>query len=180
VSQRDADKVVILDRDGTIVFDRHYLNDPAGLEFLPGAAEGLRSMYMQGYRLLVITNQSGIGRGRISLQAMQQMNHRLMDMVADAGARLERIYFCPHRPDDHCDCRKPEPKLLLAAATELGFAAERSVVIGDKPSDIEFGAAVGATTMLVVATAHGGHEAARADYVVQDLVQAAQLLQGPH
>jgi len=177
VSQRDADKVVILDRDGTIVFDRHYLSDPAALEFLPGAAEGLRSMYSSGYRLLVITNQSGVGRGMFSLRALQQMNERLMEMVEAAGAHLERVYYCPHRPEDHCDCRKPKPKLLLDAARELGFAPGQSVVIGDKPSDIEFGAAVGATTMLVASTT-GQPGSVAADYVVHDLEQAAHLLQG--
>ncbi len=174
---RDADRVVILDRDGTVVFDRHYLSDPAGLEFLPGAAEGLRAMYASGYRLVVITNQSGIGRGLFSMLAMQQMNARLMQMVDEAGAHLERIYVCPHRPEDHCDCRKPRPKLLLDAAAELGFAPERSVVIGDKQSDVEFGAAVGATTMLVSEDGVTGG-AARADVVVRNLSEAAIALQG--
>ncbi len=177
MSSRDADRVVILDRDGTLVLDRHYLSDPAGLEFLPGAAEGLRSMYASGYRLVVITNQSGIGRGLFSFQAMQQMNARLMQMVDEVGARLERIYVCPHRPEDHCDCRKPKPKLLLDAAAELGFAPERSVVIGDKQSDVEFGAAVGAMTMLVSedGVASG---AAQANAVVRNLSEAAMALQG--
>jgi D-glycero-D-manno-heptose 1,7-bisphosphate phosphatase len=176
VSQRDADKVVVLDRDGTIVLDRHYLSDPAGLEFLPGAAEGLREMSAAGYRLLVITNQSGIGRGLITLASMQQMNERLTQMVAGAGAHLERIYFCPHRPEEHCDCRKPRPTLLLRAASELGFTPAKAVVIGDKASDIEFGAAVGATTMLISA-ASGAGGAHAADYVVRDLAEAARTLQ---
>jgi D-glycero-D-manno-heptose 1,7-bisphosphate phosphatase len=177
VNPRDADKVVVLDRDGTIVFDRHYLSDPDGLEFLPGAADGLRAMHDAGYRLVVITNQSGVGRGMFSLQALQRMNERLMQMVAATGANLERIYCCPHRPEDRCDCRKPRPKLLLDAARELGFRPECSVVIGDKPSDVEFGAAVGATTMLVAAT-DTEQAAVKADHVVHDLQQAARLLPG--
>ncbi|HEX4375837.1 MAG TPA: HAD family hydrolase [Steroidobacteraceae bacterium] len=181
MSPGDADRVIILDRDGTLVFDRHYLSDPAGLEFLPGAAEGLRSMYASGYRLVVITNQSGIGRGMFSLEAMQQMNVRLMQMVDEIGAHLERIYVCPHRPEDHCDCRKPRPRLLLDAAAELGFAPARAVVIGDKQSDIEFGAAVGAMTMLVSERATTAAEATSnvtADVVVRNLSEAAIALQG--
>jgi D-glycero-D-manno-heptose 1,7-bisphosphate phosphatase len=176
---RDADKTVILDRDGTMVFDRNYLSDPAGLEFLPGAAEGLRSMHALGYRLVVITNQSGIGRGMFTLQAMQRMNERLSAMVAEAGAHLERIYFCPHRPEDRCDCRKPGPRLLLQAAAELGFAPARSIVIGDKRSDVELGVAVGATTMLV-SDSPGMADSAGASYVVRNLIEAAERLTGMH
>ena len=169
MSDPAADKVVILDRDGTIVVDRNYLSDPAGLEFLPGAAEGLRSLHEQGYRLVVITNQSGVGRGLFSLERLAAMNGRLEEMVRENGALLERIYFCPHRPEDQCLCRKPRPKLLLDAASELGFTPRKAVVIGDKPSDVEFGRSVGATTMLIGSTGE-------ADYLARDLTQAASIL----
>jgi D-glycero-D-manno-heptose 1,7-bisphosphate phosphatase len=175
VSARGADKVVVLDRDGTIVFDRNYLSDPAGLEFLPGAAAGLRSMYEQGYRLLVVTNQSGVGRGLFPMEVLQRMNERLVDMVHAAGARLERIYVCPHRPEERCACRKPAPKLLRDAAAELGFEPASAVVIGDKGSDIEFGRNVGATTMLIASDPEQAVGAP--DYVVRDLYEAALLLQ---
>jgi D-glycero-D-manno-heptose 1,7-bisphosphate phosphatase len=169
VSDSDADKVVILDRDGTIVVDRNYLSDPVGLELLPGAAEGLRSLREQGYRLVVITNQSGVGRGLFSLERLAAMNKRLEQMVHENGGLLERIYFCPHRPEDRCLCRKPRPKLLLDAASELGFTPQKAVVIGDKASDVEFGRNVGATTMLLGSTGE-------ADYLVRDLAQAASIL----
>ena len=172
------DKVVILDRDGTIVIDRNYLSDAAGLEFLPGAPEGLRSMHEQGYRLIVITNQSGVGRGLFSLDSLHQMNVRLQEMFRMSGARLERIYFCPHRPEEQCECRKPKIRLLMDAASELGFDPSRAVVIGDQSSDVEFGKRVGAVTMLVAAQGSAGalHSIAP-DYVVRDLRQAAALLQ---
>jgi D-glycero-D-manno-heptose 1,7-bisphosphate phosphatase len=179
VSGSAADKVVVLDRDGTIVVDRDYLSDPAGLEFLPGAAQGLRAMYDDGYRLLVVTNQSGVGRGMFSLDALQKMNERLSEMVSEAGARLERIYFCPHRPDERCACRKPATQLLSDAASELGFEPSHAVVIGDKASDIEFGYNAGATTMLIAAsqfTAQTQAGGVRPDYVVRDLSEAAELL----
>jgi D-glycero-D-manno-heptose 1,7-bisphosphate phosphatase len=177
VSGATNHKVVILDRDGTIVIDRNYLSDAAGLEFLPGAAEGLRAMHEQGYRLIVITNQSGVGRGLFSLQSLEQMNLRLQEMFQSNGARLERVYFCPHRPDEHCQCRKPNTQLLKDAAAELGFEPSRAIVIGDKDSDVEFGKRAGAVTMLV-ATGDGGRASASIapDYIVRDLQQAAAVL----
>jgi D-glycero-D-manno-heptose 1,7-bisphosphate phosphatase len=169
---------VILDRDGTIVVDRHYLSDPDGLAFLPGAAEGLRAMYSQGCRLIVITNQSGVGRGMFSLEALVQMNVRLMEMVGQAGARLEKIYYCPHRPEDSCECRKPATQLMREAAAELRFEPRDAVVIGDKASDVEFGHNCGATTMLITQDpASGTARAAHADYQVRDLREAAGVLQ---
>lgn len=168
---------MILDRDGTIVIDHNYLSDAAGLEFLPGAAEGLRSMYEQGYRLIVITNQSGVGRGLFSLDSLHQMNLRLEEMIRLSGARLERIYFCPHRPEDHCECRKPNTQLLMTAASELGFEPSRAIVIGDKRSDVEFGKRVGAMTMLVATGSSSGEpDTIAPDYVVPDLRQAAAVL----
>lgn len=170
-----ADKVVVLDRDGTMVIDRDYLSDPEGLEFLPGAAEGLRLMYRRGYRLVVITNQSGVGRGYFSLDRLHEMNDRLMDMVRGVGARIERIYYCPHRPDEDCPCRKPQTKLLMDAAAELGFDPTGAIVIGDKSSDVELGRRAGATTMLI-ASAGSDNQAVKADHVVPDLSAAAEVV----
>jgi D-glycero-D-manno-heptose 1,7-bisphosphate phosphatase len=176
VTRPAANKVVILDRDGTIVIDRHYLSEPAGLEFLPGAADGLRSLYDLGYRLIVITNQSGIGRGLFPIERLQQMNSRLREMVLAAGARLEGIYFCPHRPEDRCDCRKPGIKLLLDAAAAHGFDPTQAVVIGDQNSDVEFGRRAGAMTILVDSGALNEPGPQSADYVVRDLREAATIL----
>lgn len=170
-------KVVILDRDGTIVVDRGYLADPAGLEFLPGAAEGLRLMHQRGCRLVVITNQSGVGRGLFSLGRLHEMNSRLEDMVRLRDARIERIYYCPHRPDENCRCRKPQTKLLMDAARDLSFEPAKAVVIGDKSADIEFGRRAGAVTMLVSSdglSSDGKRTAA--DYVVRDLLDAAAMI----
>jgi len=171
------DRVVILDRDGTIVRNRHYLSDPGGLEFLPGAAEGLRALHDQSFGLVVITNQSGVGRGLFSLEQLQAMNVRLMRMVEDIGARIERIYCCPHRPEENCACRKPGTLLLQQAAAELNFHPARAVVIGDNPSDIEFGHRVGALTMLVAAQERlDANPSIRPDHVVRDLRDAASVL----
>jgi D-glycero-D-manno-heptose 1,7-bisphosphate phosphatase len=170
--------IVILDRDGTIVVDRHYLSDPAGLEFLPGAVEGLQSLHAQGHRLILITNQSGIGRGLVTLGQLEAIHERLRAMMSAAGAPLEAIYYCPHAPEADCECRKPRTALISRAAAELGFEPSEAVVIGDKVSDIDFGHRVGATTILISpepATSSGG-EGPKADYVAADLVQAADRI----
>ncbi|HWW21497.1 MAG TPA: HAD family hydrolase [Steroidobacteraceae bacterium] len=179
MSGQVSGRAVILDRDGTMVVDRQYLSDPDGLMFLPGAAEGLRSIYEQGYRLIVITNQSGVGRGMFSIQTVRQMNVRLMEMVRQAGARLEGVYYCPHRPEEHCSCRKPGTQLMRDAASELGFEPRRAIVIGDKISDVEFGRQSGATTMLIAPDpASAQARSAHPDYAVRDLREAATILLG--
>jgi len=170
------DKVVILDRDGTMVVDRGYLDDPAGLEFLPGVAEGLRSLHAQGYRLVVITNQSGVGRGLFPIERVYAMNARLQRMAEEAGARLERIYFCPHAPDAGCDCRKPALSLMRQAAAELGFDPASACVIGDKHSDVEFGRRAGALTMLLGKRGSPPLPSTAADYVIENLQEAADII----
>lgn len=173
-----TERVVLLDRDGTIVVDRDYLDDPAGLEFLPGAAEGLRRLHRGGYRLVVISNQSGVGRGLFSLERLQAVNRRLAERVREIGAELAGIYCCPHRPEDQCACRKPNILLVQQAARELDFEPSAAVVIGDRDSDIELGRRLGATTILITnagdparTTDHG------ADHVATDLLQAALLIE---
>jgi D-glycero-D-manno-heptose 1,7-bisphosphate phosphatase len=166
--------VVILDRDGTMVVDRVYLDDPAGLAFLPGAAEGLRRLHQRGYRLVVVTNQSGIGRGRFSAARLHEIHARLNEMVKAAGSELAGIYYCPHKPEDGCDCRKPETGLLEAAARELGFDSSSVVVVGDKECDVELGRRVAAPTVLI---SESSGAVSGADFVASDLVQAAEFIE---
>jgi D-glycero-D-manno-heptose 1,7-bisphosphate phosphatase len=175
-----ADKVVILDRDGTIVIDRGYLDDPAGLEFEPGAAEGLQWLYSHGYRLVVITNQSGVGRGFYALERLEAMNARLNVMVENAGARLEGIYACPHAPDAGCTCRKPALGLLTRAVADLGFDPASAIMIGDKESDIEFGRRAGATTILIAAAAPAANVRIRPDVIAPNLMEAARAVTSRH
>ncbi len=173
------ERAIILDRDGTIVVDRGYLDEPAQLQFLPGAAEGLRWLREHGHPLIVVSNQSGVGRGRFSLARLQKINERFMQMLEEAGARIDGLYFCPHRPEEHCACRKPGTQLVLDAAAALGFAPERSVVIGDKGSDVELGRRLQALTMLVSTTGQASDGAGPApDYVVHDLREAAAIVDG--
>jgi D-glycero-D-manno-heptose 1,7-bisphosphate phosphatase len=171
-----ADKVVILDRDGTIVIDRGYLSDPARLEFEPGAAEGMKWLYSRGYRLVVITNQSGVGRGFFTIERLEAMNTRLNVMVEEAGAKLEGIYFCPHGPNDGCACRKPALGLMTRAASELGFDPASAIMIGDRESDMEFGRRAKATTILIAAGASAAHVRTQPDIIAPNLIEAARAI----
>lgn len=169
-------QAVILDRDGTIVIDRGYLDDPAQLCFLPGAAEGLRLWHERGHRLIVVSNQSGVGRGRLTLERARQINERFLHLVAQAGARIDGIYFCPHRPDEDCACRKPKTQLVLEAAAAFGFDPADAIVIGDKSTDIELGRRLRALTMLVSADGRARDGAwVEPDFVVGNLLEAARI-----
>lgn len=172
--------LVILDRDGTIIVERHYLSDPDQVELIEGAAAGLRQLQTLGVGLVVITNQSAIGRGMFDETRLDAIHRRMDEVLQREGIRLNGVYVCPHRPDEGCACRKPKAGLLKRAARELGVDVRRSFVIGDKSCDIELGRAVGATTFLV-RTGYGAHFASdpsvKADYIVDDLVHAAQVIE---
>ena len=170
---------VILDRDGTIVIDRNYLDDPAQLCFLPGAAEGLQALAQYGHCIVVITNQSGVGRGLFTLERMHEVNDRLIRMAAEAGARIDAIYSCPHEPAAACACRKPNTQLVLDAARQFGFDPADAVVIGDKSTDVELGRRLRAVSMLVSADGRAADgEWVEPDYIVRDLVEAARVIHG--
>lgn len=173
-------RFALLDRDGTINVERNYLSDPAQVELLPGAAEGLRKLSALGLGLAVVTNQSALGRGYFDQQQLDQVHRRLAELLQAEGAALPPVYCCPHRPEDGCACRKPRPGLVEQAARELGFEAAESFVIGDKPCDIDLGRQVGAITLLV-RTGYGAQWARQgdvaADYIVDDLAQAADVIQ---
>ncbi len=176
--------VVFLDRDGTVIAERHYLHDPAGVELLPGAADGLRRMKALGLRLVLVTNQSGVGRGYFGRDAVERVHGRLLELLESQGVDLDAIYLCPHTPDDACSCRKPLPGLILRAASDLdldlGTLPSRCFVIGDKACDVDLGLVVTATTFLVT-TGHGaGHVAecgSRAHHVVGSLDEAARRIE---
>jgi D-glycero-D-manno-heptose 1,7-bisphosphate phosphatase len=141
-------KAVFLDRDGTVIKDRGYLDSVDGIELLPTVAKSLKTLSDNGFRLVLITNQSGVGRGRFDLDVVHAQHKRLAELLEPHKVRFELIKTCPHAPDDECDCRKPKPKMLLEAADELGLDLERSWMLGDKPSDVIAGKAAGCRTIL--------------------------------
>ena len=170
---------MLLDRDGTIVVDRGHLSDPDELELIRGAGPALARLREQGLGLVIVSNQSAVGRGFLDEAGLERVHARLAELLAREGASLDGIYCCPHLPTDRCACRKPETALVARAAAEHGFDPAESFVVGDKACDIELGRRVGATTILV-RTGYGEEEAADpsvdADHIVADLPEAADLI----
>ena len=171
-----------LDRDGTLIREREYLADPAGVELLPGAVEGLRSLAEAGYALVVVSNQSGIARGYYDEAAYRAVQDRMLAMLAAEGIAIAGSYHCPHHPDitGACDCRKPAPGLFRDAARDLGLDLARSVYIGDRVRDVAAAAALGGRAFLV-RTGYGAEEARDAgpDVVVCDDLRDAAAAAGP-
>jgi D-glycero-D-manno-heptose 1,7-bisphosphate phosphatase len=171
--------LIFLDRDGTINVEKHYLSSPDQIELLPRAAEGMRMMRDLGLQTVVVTNQSGVGRGYFGIDVLDRIHQRLGDLLASEGASPGAIYVCPHRPEDLCECRKPSSFLALKAAELFGADISQSFVIGDNTCDIEMGQRLGATTILV-RTGYGARialqPAIKPDYVVEDLAEAARVI----
>ncbi len=147
---------VFLDRDGTVIVDRHYLGDPAGVELLPGAAEAISRLNRAGLKAILVTNQSGIGRGYFFESDFSAVQQRLVQLLADADAYLDGAYHCPHSPDQSpaCECRKPKPGLFLAAAAEHHVDLRRSFLVGDRERDVAPARELGATGILIDSNAH--------------------------
>jgi histidinol-phosphate phosphatase family protein len=134
-----------------------------------------------GLGIVLVTNQSGIGRGYFDRETVDRVHERVAAVLAREGIAIDRVYVCPHAPEDGCECRKPKPGLLLAAARDFGFDPRRCFVIGDKACDIDLGRAAGATTLLVRTGYGSEHLAAglaRPDISVDDLVSAAAAIDG--
>jgi D-glycero-D-manno-heptose 1,7-bisphosphate phosphatase len=136
-------RFVFLDRDGTLVRDTGYPYRDEDYELLPGVPEALRRLEARGYRLAIVTNQSGIGRGLFGEADFERFQARLLADLSRAGVRILRTYHCPHRPDAGCPCRKPAPGLLWRARDELGADLAESWVIGDGEADVELAARAG-------------------------------------
>ncbi len=145
------DKIVVLDRDGVINEDSDdYIKTPDEWHPLAGSLEAIGRLCSAGYRVAVISNQSGIGRGLFDITALEQIHAKMVAGVEAAGGRLAGIYYCPHRPNDHCSCRKPKVGLIRELAADLGLGSLAGVpLIGDKLSDLQLAKAVGARGILV-------------------------------
>ncbi len=141
--------IVFLDRDGTLLKDSPYGSDPRDVELMPGVGEGLAELQRAGYRLVMVTNQQGIGLGYFSVREFIAVNSALFRLLTPFGVTISRIYYCPHTPADVCDCRKPAPGMLLRALREFGVEAERCFMIGDRDVDAVAGAVAGCRPVLV-------------------------------
>jgi D-glycero-D-manno-heptose 1,7-bisphosphate phosphatase len=138
---------LFLDRDGTVIEECGYLSDPELVRLLPGAAKALAALADQGWKLIVVSNQSGVGRGLITPQQMEAVQGRFLELMQYHGIPIAASYFCPHTPDDRCQCRKPSPFLLERAAREHSLDLHASFMIGDREGDIVCGQNAGCSTI---------------------------------
>ena len=173
-------RFVILDRDGTINEERYYLSNPEDVVLLPGVLEGLRSLRALGLGLVVVTNQSAIGREYFDAKRLDEIHLRLQGLLAEGGVTLDRIYTCPHLPEEACACRKPRPGLVLRAEKDFHFDSKEAIVIGDKACDVLLSKNLGSKTILVT-TGYGAHVAQEGtvepDFIAENLSAAAHIVE---
>lgn len=142
-------RAVFIDRDGTINRNVEYLSDANKFRMYPGVARGIALLNAKGFKIIVVTNQSGIARGFFSVDDLQKIHWRMTAELAEQGATIDAIYFCPHHPDEGCDCRKPRTALFDKAIKDFEIHPASSFVIGDRMLDVEAGRKVGCKTVLV-------------------------------
>lgn len=173
---------LFLDRDGTLIAERHYLHTPDEVEFIPGAASALRSLLDAGFKLVIITNQSGVGRGYFSLSDVDRVHAHIEAELAAEDVTFDAIYVAPEAPDQPSRGRKPSPAFLHDASLEHDIDLSRSYVVGDKLIDLETGWNAGCRRSLLVRTGHGAHSeiqdaaSLRNAVVVDDLPAACQWI----
>ncbi|MEC4888913.1 MAG: D-glycero-beta-D-manno-heptose 1,7-bisphosphate 7-phosphatase [Nitrospira sp.] len=171
---------VFLDRDGTLNPDPGYIRSPEQFELFPGVPEALARLTGAGARLVLVTNQSGIGRGFFSTADLEQIHAKLRRLAGEAGASFAGMYFCPHHPDETCHCRKPETGMVEQAVNELAIDLSRSYLVGDHAKDMELARRIGAKRVLVKTKVHGSPEedgeCREADAVVSSLSDAAEWI----
>ena len=165
---------IFLDRDGTIMRDVEYCADPAHVEILPGATSALRALKHAGFKLIVITNQSGIGRGYFGEAEYRAVEHELAQQLG--GDVIAATYFCPDAPDAESTRRKPEPAMIFEAARDYSLDLSHSFFIGDKQIDSDCGRNAGMRTILVQTGRERNPPNAQADWVVSDLAEAAAII----
>ena len=172
-------RAVFLDRDGTIARDVHYCRRVEDFEILPTVPRAIRLLNEYGFEVVVITNQSGVARGYFTEEKLVRIHQHMMQQLAEWGARVDAVYYCPHHPGDGCDCGKPRPGLLLKAAEELGIDLRRSVMVGDGERDIKAGKAAGCRTALIAAgPIVGGEITDPPDYVASSMLEVARWVVG--
>lgn len=146
---------VFLDRDGTLIVERHYLKDPDGVELFGGAGRALSKLRAAGFGLFVVTNQSGIGRGYYTVDDMHRVNRRMLELLAPDGVHFDAIYYAPEAPEQPSRGRKPSPQFLWDARDAFGVDLGRSYMIGDKWIDLECGWNAPVRRSLLVRTGYG-------------------------
>lgn len=165
---------VFLDRDGTLIEDVHYCKDPALVRVLPGVIEALRKLRAAGFRTVIITNQSAIGRGWMTTADYEAVHARTMEAIG--GEHIDAAYFCADAPDAASTHRKPAPGMVLEAARDHGIDLAHSWMIGDKRADVHCGRAAGTRTVFVLSGQGTREDGAEADFIARDLAEAAEMI----
>ena len=174
-------KVVFLDRDGTINRDSSdYIKSREEFEFLPGSLEAIKNLTLKGFVNIVITNQSAVLRNLISLNELEFIHNMMTQTVAQNGGAIKDVFYCPHMPDDDCDCRKPEPGLIHQARKKYGIDLTAAVMVGDSAKDIECARRAGCDRAVLVKSGKEDDveyelktRQILVDYVANDLYEAA-------
>jgi D-glycero-D-manno-heptose 1,7-bisphosphate phosphatase len=174
------EKIVFLDRDGTISKDSvDHIKSWEEFHFLPKAKKGIALLTKNGFHIIIITNQSVIARKMTTLEGLSRLHTNMMKEIEEAGGKITNIYFCPHHPDDGCNCRKPQPGLLQKAIQENGIDPTKSYMVGDRIMDIQVGKTVGCKTILI-ANDRGNDELKQSplkpEYVAKNLVDVARWI----
>jgi histidinol-phosphate phosphatase family protein len=175
--QNPKSKAVFLDRDGTICEDVNYLARAEDLRVFPFAAEAIKLLNISNFRVILITNQSGIARGYFDENTLREIHEKLISELASNDATLDQIYFCPHKTDDNCNCRKPRTGMIEQATKDFAIDLEKSWTIGDKAIDVELGFNAGTKTVLVL-TGYGRKEIEKTErkpnLIAEDLLEAVR------
>ena len=180
------ERAVLLDRDGTIIQDVGYLDSCDKVKFLPRVSKAIKLLNKSGFKVIVITNQAGVARGYFTEETVKEINKYIRESLAEQGAVIDMIYYCPHHIEGtieeykkECYCRKPEPGMIEEAVRAFGIDLENSFVIGDKISDIEAGCRTGCKTILLAGEEilkSGGEMAVISDHIAPDLYEAVKWL----
>jgi histidinol-phosphate phosphatase family protein len=171
---------LLVDRDGTLIVEKHYLHDPAEVELIPGAAQTLAEARQKGWGIVCVSNQAGVGRGMFDEDAVIAVNQRVEVLLNAKGASIDEYYFCTDHPDLPSTHRKPAPGMAFDAAKDFDIDLSASVVIGDKPADIDLGKAIGARTVLVRTGYGAEHEAKKdcePDFIIDSLADLSAILE---
>ncbi len=178
LSQGKASPIIFLDRDGTIIEEITYLHEPEKVRLLPQALEGLKRFKAMGFKLVIITNQQGIGLGYYTKENFYSVNREIFRQVAPAGIQFDKIYFCPHVISERCHCRKPGTALIERAQADMEVNLSISYLIGDKSLDVETGRRAGIKT-IAIASDHklaDGEYSVRPNFFAKDLAEAATII----
>jgi D-glycero-D-manno-heptose 1,7-bisphosphate phosphatase len=179
-----TNRAVFLDRDGTLIEDRDYLSRPEDVVVFPGAGRSLRRLQDAGFRLFIVSNQSGVGRGYFTLKDVERVNRHLLEILAADGVRFEKIYIAPELPDAPSRGRKPSPQFLFDARDEFGIVLGASFMVGDKLLDLQCGWNAGVKRSILVRTGYGAAlereqpNGLGAALVVDGLCDAAETILG--